>query len=92
VQVQQMITLTMTEQEARDFCLEVWELLSLLAAGPDQGNTRTGMARIREIRDQLAARGLDEIQQQSQAAPPPNPTGPVVQAVQGYQQPYPGPQ
>jgi hypothetical protein len=95
MQVQQTITLYLTETEAQSFALEVAEMESLLLQTPDQGNTRTGMAVIRQIRDQLAARGLGVYQQQ--APQPPNPTGPVVQAAQGYQgypaqnyQPYSG--
>jgi hypothetical protein len=82
VQVQQMITLTLTETEAQQFGLEVLEVESYLQASPDQGNTRTGLAVIRQIRDQLAARGLGVYQQQAQQ--PPNPTAQVVQAAQGY--------
>lgn len=88
MQVQQTIVLYLTEIEARDFGLEVYELEALLQQTPDQGNTRTGMAVIRQIRDQLAARGLGVYQQQ--VPQPPNPTGPVVQAAQG--QAYPGTQ
>ena len=83
MQVQQTIIFYLTEIEAQSFSLEVAELESLLLLQtPDQGNTRTGMAVIRQIRDQLAARGLGVSWQQ--APQPPNPTGPVVQAAQGY--------
>src|ERR1700748_952678 len=88
MQVQQTTTLYLTEAEAQSFALEVAEMESLLLQTPDQGNTRTGMAVIRQIRDQLAARGLGAYQQQ--APQPPNPTAQVVQAAQG--QAYPGAQ
>jgi hypothetical protein len=86
MQLYQTITLVLTEQEARDFGLEVLEVEAYLQASPDQGNTRTGLAVIRQLRDQLAARGLGTYQQQPQQQPQQNPTGPVVQAVQGHWQ------
>ena len=89
MQVQQTITLYLTETEAQSFALEVAEMESLLLQTPDQGNTRTGMAVIRQIRDQLAARGLGVYQQQ-QALQPPNPTAQVVQAAQGQSYPAQG--
>lgn len=82
MQVQQTITLYLTDTEAQSFGLEVYEIEALLQQTPDQGNTRTGLAVIRQIRDQLAARGLGVHQQQ--APQPPNPTAQVVQAAQGY--------
>lgn len=85
MQVQQTITLYLTEAEAQEFGLEVAEVEAYLQASPDQGNTRTGLAVIRAIRDHLAARGLGVYQQQ--APQPPNPTTQVVQAAQGYYQP-----
>lgn len=54
----QTITLELTETEARDFCIEVLEMIGYLDASPDRGNTRTGMVQICRIRDLLAQRGL----------------------------------
>lgn len=76
MQVYQTVTLVLAEQEARDLWLEVAEIEALAP------NTRTGLALIRGIRDQLTARGLGPVW-----AAPPDPgqqtTARVVAAAQG---------
>jgi hypothetical protein len=72
------MTLELTEQEARDFCLEVLEVEGYLSASLDQGNTRTGLAQIRRIRDYLTDRGLGVRAQTGFWATPPEEKGLVT--------------
>jgi hypothetical protein len=66
------VTLEMTEPEARAFCEEVHELEALLQETPDKGNTRTGLAEVRRIRDYLVSCGLG-VRTQQWPVPPPHP-------------------
>lgn len=84
VQENRTVTFTLTAAEARDYWTEVSEMEGLLRAGPDQGNTRTGLAVLRAIRDQIGALGLGVTPVPYE---PPAVTAQVVGAAQGYAPP-----
>jgi len=56
--LEQRVTLTLTEAECADYCTELHEALGLLEAGPDGGSTRTGLIVMRKLRDLMHSHGL----------------------------------
>jgi hypothetical protein len=59
MKMEQTVTLTLTEDECREYCQQLAEAESIIRADPlDHGNTRTGLTVLRDLRDLFEQRGL----------------------------------
>jgi hypothetical protein len=88
VKIEQVVTLTLTADECREYCVQLGEAESIIQADPlDHGNTRTGLTVLRDLRDLFEKHGLGA-GRHPEYPPAPQLWSPYGPPPQGYPPPY----